>query len=67
MLLFGFSFPKTSTQESPSAHSDATVHHLVTDTLAPAPYTERHHHDKEVDGLGHYIDSRLCDERFRVD
>jgi hypothetical protein len=42
MLLFGFSFPKTSTQESPSAHSDATVHHLVTDTLAPAPYTERH-------------------------
>jgi len=73
MLLFGFSFPKTSTPLSPLAHSDAALQRLDTDssvatgTLAPAPSTERYHHDKEVDSLGHYIDSRLPGERFRVD
>jgi hypothetical protein len=67
MLLFGFSFPKTSTLESPPTHADVASQHLADDTLAPAPCTERHHHDHAVDGLGHYIDSRLCDERFRVD
>jgi hypothetical protein len=73
MLLFGFSFPKTSTPTSTLAHSDAALQRLGTDTpvapdtLAPAPCTERHHHDKEVDSLGHYIDSRLWGERFRVD
>jgi hypothetical protein len=73
MLLFGFSFPKTSTPTSTLAHSDAALQRpgtdtpVATDTLAPAPCTERHYHDKEVDSLGHYIDSRLCGERFRVD
>lgn len=71
MLLFGFPFPKTSTPPSRSAESDAAFQvsgaPTAVDTLAPTPCTERHHHDNEVDGLGHYIDSRLCDERFRID
>jgi hypothetical protein len=73
MLLFGFSLPKTSTPPSPLADSVSALQHLdtdtpvATDTLAPAPCTERHHHANEVHSLGHYIDSRLCEERFRVD
>ncbi|MBB6186995.1 hypothetical protein [Rhodanobacter sp. MP7CTX1] len=73
MLLFGFSFPKTSTPTSTLAHSDAALQRpgtdtpVATDTLPPAACTERHQHDKTVDSLGHYIDSRLCGERFRVD
>jgi len=67
MLVFGFSFPKTPVTTSVPDRTGPATPVATATTLAPAPYTERHNDRNVVDGLGHYIDSRLCEERFRID
>ena len=67
MLVFGFSFPKTPVTTSVPDRSEPLISAVTASTLAPASYTERHNEGNVVDGLGHYIDSRLGEERFRID
>ena len=83
MLLFGFSFPKKPATTSTSDSKQPLSFDVAQGTVASAPFTERHHHEKEaggldhytesanheneVDGLDHYIESRMGEDRFRID
>jgi hypothetical protein len=67
MLVLGFSLPKSPVTTTAPDRTKPVVAALTASTLAPAPYTERHNDGNVVDGLGHYIDSRLGEERFRID
>ncbi|WP_267226015.1 hypothetical protein [Dyella silvae] len=67
MLFFGFSFPKVPAATSKPDQTVLTDLAATPVTVAPASYTERHCDQNVVDGLGHYIDSRLGEGRFRID
>lgn len=67
MLLFGYSLPRIPAVPSKPPRAAVTFQNVHADTLAPTPYTECHHAENVVDGLSHYIEYRICDERFRID
>jgi hypothetical protein len=67
MLLFDFSFPKLPATTSKPDQTVPTDYAATPATLTPGAYTERHRDGNLVDGLGHYIDGRLGEGRFRID
>ena len=67
MLLFGYVITKAPAQASKSVTIKRAGLDLSSGTLAPAPYKERHHCEKAVAGLDHYIDARLGEGMFRID
>ena len=67
MLILNFSFPGhdwTKKTVSPSA-GNATGNRRPAIRM-PETRAERPHAGQEVGGLGHYIDSRLPEERFHI-
>jgi hypothetical protein len=67
MLLFGLVITKAPATASKPAPLARVPHQPTLRNVAPVPFTERHEDAKEVDGLGHYVDARLEEARFRID
>lgn len=67
MLLFGFPFAITSPARAPVAHAAI---HAVSSPPASRPDDDKPAMhptgEREVGGLGHYIDNRFCGERFHI-
>lgn len=64
MLLLSYPFPVTSVVKNPArarTHVASIVQRLSIPTPGPG------HRPTAADGLGHYINSRLSGERFRID
>ncbi|RDI96921.1 hypothetical protein DVT68_19565 [Dyella solisilvae] len=67
MLLIGLPLSKAPATASATARVEPRSDRATTDNLVQQPYKERHDWSAPVDGLGHYIDSRLSGELFRID
>jgi hypothetical protein len=67
MLILNFSFPiLPSTKKAVSPFAGNAIGNRRPAIRMPETRAELQHAGQEVGGLGHYIDSRLPEERFHI-
>lgn len=67
MLILSYSFPTlSSTKKAVSPFAGHATGNRRSAIRMPETRAERPHARQEVGGLGHYIDSRLPEERFHI-